>query len=171
MNTGLTINIGWEYFLGIIAALIGIAWYTGSRFAKLETVAEWLKEKLGELKVDLDNAKTKAFQQNSPIQLTEKGIALLGDSGMKAYVDEKSSYLLEICKSEKQTKNLKTAYDIQAFVFDMFDKLVFSEEVDKKFKEFAYKQGVSIELIRRIGAIYFRDKAIEGCDFKMADLA
>jgi hypothetical protein len=37
---GLTIYINWEYFLGIISALIGIAYYTNGRFTKLETSVE-----------------------------------------------------------------------------------------------------------------------------------
>jgi hypothetical protein len=41
---GIVININWEYFLGLIGTIIGIAYYANGRLARLETSVEWLKE-------------------------------------------------------------------------------------------------------------------------------
>jgi hypothetical protein len=51
---GLTIYVDWQYFLGILGALIGIAYYANGRFTKIETTVEWLKKILLEIKADLD---------------------------------------------------------------------------------------------------------------------
>jgi hypothetical protein len=51
---GLIIYVDWQYFLGILGALIGMAYYVGVRFTKIETTVEWLKEILLEIKAELD---------------------------------------------------------------------------------------------------------------------
>ena len=52
---GLSIYVDWQYFLGILGALIGMAYYANGRFTKIETTVEWLKETLLEIKQQLDN--------------------------------------------------------------------------------------------------------------------
>ena len=60
--TMLTIQISWEYALGIIGAIIAgsasIAWYASGRFAALETSMDWVKRTLIELKVAIEKANT-----------------------------------------------------------------------------------------------------------------
>ena len=51
---GLTIYVDWQYFLGILGALIGMAYYANGRFTKIETTMEWLKATLLEIKENLD---------------------------------------------------------------------------------------------------------------------
>ena len=56
----LTIQISWEYGLGIIGAIIAgsasIAWYASSRLTALETSMEWVKRTVVELKLAIENA-------------------------------------------------------------------------------------------------------------------
>jgi hypothetical protein len=54
---------------------------------------------------------------------------------------------------------------VQQHIFIMFDNLKFPEPYDRKFKEYAYQNGIGMELLRRIGGIYFRDICLE--KFKM----
>lgn len=42
----LEITISWEYFLGIIAAIIAVAWYAGTKFSKLETAIDWMSKSI-----------------------------------------------------------------------------------------------------------------------------
>lgn len=53
---GITIHIGWEYFLGILSALIAMAWYSNGRFTALETSMDWVKNMLLDLKKSIDDA-------------------------------------------------------------------------------------------------------------------
>ncbi|MCW2114438.1 hypothetical protein M2210_006372 [Bradyrhizobium elkanii] len=34
---GITVHIGWEYFLGLLGTLVAVAWYSNGRFTALET--------------------------------------------------------------------------------------------------------------------------------------
>ncbi len=45
----LVINVNWEYFLGIVGTLIGLAYYANGRLTKLETSVEWLKDAMRDL--------------------------------------------------------------------------------------------------------------------------
>ena len=59
LMNGLIVYVNWEYFLGIMGALIGIAYYTNGRFTSLETSVEWIKEALRALKIMSDNAQNR----------------------------------------------------------------------------------------------------------------
>ena len=51
----LSIHIGWEYFLGVVGTLIGIAYYTNGRLTRLETTVDWVKEALARLTTKLES--------------------------------------------------------------------------------------------------------------------
>jgi hypothetical protein len=53
--SGLTIYVDWQYFLGILGALIGMAYYANGRFTKIETTVEWLKDILLDIQKQLDH--------------------------------------------------------------------------------------------------------------------
>jgi hypothetical protein len=63
---GVTIYVDWQYFLGILGALIGMAYYGNGRFTKIETTVEWLKEILLEIKKQLDNDGTQQKSNLAP---------------------------------------------------------------------------------------------------------
>lgn len=62
---GISIYIGWEYFLGILSALIAMAWYSSGRFTALETSMDWVKNMLLELKNAIDDVNTKERSEAS----------------------------------------------------------------------------------------------------------
>jgi hypothetical protein len=64
---GLTIYVDWQYFLGILGALIGMAYYANGRFTKIETTVEWLKEILLEIKKQLDNDRAQQKDKLPPV--------------------------------------------------------------------------------------------------------
>ena len=53
----ITINVGWEWALGIFGLLILIAWKGSARFTSLETSMQWVKQTLSELKKAIENGK------------------------------------------------------------------------------------------------------------------
>jgi hypothetical protein len=57
----LEITISWEYFLGIITAIIAFAWYAGTKFSKLETAIDWMSKSIDsiihemkEMRIDIE---------------------------------------------------------------------------------------------------------------------
>jgi hypothetical protein len=157
------IQIDWIYFLGIIAALIGVAWYSGSRFSALDTSVSWIKDSITKLEGRMDNA----FASGSPVKLLSKGVEILNESGMKDYIESRKKDLVEKCEFNK--KGLTNQYDIQEKSFECFDKLDFGS-FNEKLKETSFKYGMSIETIRRIGGIYFRDILLSENGFTPEDL-
>ncbi|QQR65259.1 hypothetical protein IPH92_01610 [Candidatus Kaiserbacteria bacterium] len=85
---------------------------------------------------------------------------------MKTYIDSHENELHQKCGYNCDI----SAYEIQEKVFDLFDDIEFDKETDKIFKDFAYTQGMNIETIRRIGAIYFRDKCLQKCQLHPTDV-
>lgn len=159
----LTIQISWEYFLGIMAALIAVGWYSSGRFTALETSMQWVKDTLHDLKVGTENsnASAPAFGEGSPINLKPIGEKWLNESGLKEYIDRKKSELLKICEEKKDSN----PYEVQTYVFRAFDTLVLEPEFEDKLKKFAYEKGTSMSILRRVGAIYFRNLCLD--DFGM----
>jgi hypothetical protein len=150
---GITIHIGWEYFLGIIAALLGVAWYTNGRFTALETSMQWVRDILSDLKTASDNVITPAFGSRSPVNLNATGEEWLVDSGLKDYLDTHKDELIEMCEEKRDTN----PYEVQKHIFRVFDTLVFEDNFEDELKKFAFEKGATMNIVRRVGAIYFRN--------------
>jgi len=156
--------------LGNLLAILAIVWKGGERMGTIETNIGWLKksmEKIEDTVKDIANTQSVAKDNKnfnlmgnaSPLKLKPEGVTVLEKSGMKDFIDNNEKMLHENCGHDCDI----SAYEIQEKVFDLFDNLEFEKEVDKKFKDYAYKEGMNIETIRRIGAIYFRDKCLQVC--------
>ena len=153
---GLVISISWEYFLGVMGSLIAIAYYTNGRFTALETTVAWLKDTVNELSLVSENHRTKLFRNSSPVTLTPTGYNLLRDSGLKSYIDARIQKLLSALKAP----TLSDQYDLQRRTFHLVADLPFGDVVERHLNNFAFTNGISMDLLRRVGAIYLRDIAI-----------
>lgn len=166
METNLIIYIGIYKTLGIIATIIGGvgwgAWYSATRLTRVETKVDGFDNRLTNLEGRLDNA----FASRSPVALLPKGQIILEDSGLKKYIDDKKEELLAQCRSKNEMTN---PYDIQDVAFKFFDQINF-EEFESSLKNSAFKHGVSMDTVRRIGGIYFRDICLTAHNFKPEDL-
>jgi hypothetical protein len=149
----LVINISWEYFLGIMGGLIAIAYYTNGRFTALETTDAWLKELLTDLLLNAENQQAKLFKNGSPVSLTTKGYHALARSGLRSYIDANKKELL----SQFGDMPSAEAYELQGRAFSLLDNLSFDEPVTRHLYKFAFANGLSTSLLRRVGAIYLRD--------------
>lgn len=151
----LVISIDWPYFLGMLGSLIAIAYFANGRFTALETTTGWLKEMVTELLLDSENRRTRVYEANSPISLTPTGYQLLQRSGLKSYIESREGTLL----SRLGAKAKHDPYELQRRAFRLFDELPFEEIVSRHLNRFAFENGVSTGLLRRVGAIYLRDLA------------
>jgi hypothetical protein len=153
----LTINISWEYFLGVLGSLIALAYYTNGRFSIIETDIGWLKETLSELAINAENITAKLFRNESPASLTATGYVVLQKSGLKSYVEAKKATLLAALKLRKPTG----LYEIERRSFRLLADLSFEGIVQEHLSNFAFKNGISVNILRRVGAIYLRDIAAD----------
>lgn len=149
----LTIDINWEYFLGLLGTLIALAYYTNGRFTRVETNLDWLSGAVRDLTVRLENVSTKAFELRSPISLTATGEQLLRDTGLKSYIDRHRVDLT----IQLEAKAPLDLYTIQQSAFRLFDNISLDESFAHSLNKFAFRHGMSVDLLRRVGAIYLRD--------------
>jgi len=116
MTEPLVIQIDWIYFLGIMGALIVIAWKSGSRFSAIETSITWIKESITKLEGRMNDA----FANASPIALKPTGIKALEESGLKDWIDKNKGKLLMECETKNDIQN---QYNIQECAFKLFDSV------------------------------------------------
>jgi hypothetical protein len=150
----IVINIGWEYFLGIMGSLIAIAYYAQGRFTGLETDVSWLKEMISELTIRAENQWAKLFTNSSPASLTTVGQKALKASGLKSYIDANRKPLL--AGLDKVTLD---PYELERHTFRLLANIRFEKVVELHLNKFAFDNGISTDFLRRIGAIYLRDIA------------
>jgi hypothetical protein len=182
MNSGFTsfvaempvIQIGVvESLLGIGAVVlaVGIAW------GKLNTSVSNIDSDVRELKTDVKDVRERfaalegktsgLYQAHSPISLTKSGDNTLTESGMKEYIDQNKQILIDACDAGA---DMRTPYDVQEYVFDFFDSHEFPQEVEDQLKTYAFNQGMNMDVLRRVGAIYLRDIALEQKGFDAKDI-
>ncbi len=167
MEQNIIITIGfWKFICGFasLASMIVVAaWKFSGRLGKTDGLIEGIVERLK----NLEMKNTGTASTSSPIKLLEKGERILNESGLKKFIDDNKEKFLNDCKS---SCNINTAYDVQTISFDFFDKLKFENNFEKKLKEIAFKEGLSVDIIRRIGGIYFRDVCLENLSMKLDDI-
>ena len=163
---GLTIQIDWQYFLGIMFGLIVVAWYSNGRFTALETSMVWVKETLRDIKTGADNAANPAFAANSPVDLNETGKVWVVQSGLKEYIDSNSDYFLKECDGTKDTN----PYEVQKHTFKLFDDINFDPAFEDRLKKFAFDKGTTMAVLRRVGGIYLRNICLERFGMKRDDI-
>jgi len=149
----LTININWEYFLGIIGTIIALAYYGSGRFTRIETNFEWLADTVRDLSIKMENATANAFEVHSPVSLTATGEQLLRDSGLKSYIDRHRDELTAQIRLMARPE----LYSIQESAFRVFAKISLDRAFARNLNKFAFRSGTSTDLLRRVGAIYLRD--------------
>lgn len=151
----LVINIDWPYFLGLTGSLIAIAYYAQGRFTVLETDVAWLKDAISELTIRAENVHAKLFRSSSPISLTPAGYVALKSSGLRSYIDANRNMLLGRLKRARSDP-----YEFQRQTFRLLAELPLEDPVAHHMSKFAFANDISMDLLRRIGAIYLRDTAV-----------
>lgn len=163
-----------ESILGIVALLVsvGVAW------GSLNTSVKNIKGDLDKnIKPDLKGVRDRLstlegktsnlFASASPIKLTPRGEDMLHDSGLKQYIDDNYKLLTDACG---ESRSMDNPYDVQQSAFGFFDDYQFPGDISNKLKTYAFNAGISMDSLRRVGAIYFRDKCLEELGFTPEDV-
>lgn len=151
METWFT-NGSWAYLLGIVGLFLAVVYF----ISVLKTDIGWLHETLSELAINAENVTTKLFKNSAPVSLTATGYHVLHRSGLKSYIDAKKPKLLAAF-GEAQLSDL---YETQRRAFRLLADLPFEEMVAHHLNNFAFANGMSMSILRRVGAIYLRDIAV-----------
>lgn len=155
-----------------IPSLIGACIYVGRKFNAVENLEKFITSDLkpelsafrdhaAEARVRLSVVETKLdgfAKTNSPLSLTPQGEKAVKASGLKQYIDSNQELLIAAA-----TKNgkLTNPYDIQQSTAIFFDAYTFPEDVEEKLKDYAFNNGISLDVLLRVGALYLRDICLE----------
>jgi hypothetical protein len=151
----LVINVSWEFFVSIIGSLVALAYYASGRFSRVESDVRWLADAVRDLTIRAENISTKLFAASSPVSLTLAGQRHLEESGLRSYIDRRKDALI----GEIRAIPRFDLYRVQDAAFRLFAQVRFDDSFDRRLRKFAFESGISVDLLRRLGAIYLRDLA------------
>ena len=151
METWFT-NVSWAYVLGLAGLLFAIVYFTNV----LKSDVGGLNETLSELAISAENVTAKLFNNGAPVSLTATGYHVLHRSGLKSYIDAKKPRLL----AAFSVAQLSDLYETQRRAFRLLADLPFEETVAHHLNKFAFNNGISTSILRRVGAIYLFDIAV-----------
>ena len=158
---------------------IGIAWGTLRTSVKHigDAIKEVKKELHENIKPDLKDVRERfatwegkqsgLVQSQSPVGLTPKGKEALNKSGLKQYIDSNKDVLIKDCS---KSFNMETAYDVQGSAMQFFSNYKFPKAIETKLKNYAFKDGTSLDGMRTVAGIYFRDILLSERGFDPKDL-
>lgn len=168
-GTELIIKIDINYFLGIIATLLTLAWVASRKFSAIETSINWIKRELGRIWESMSAVESRltgmesriagAEGNKSPLNPTQLGWKWLNESGLAKIIDEeKKTWLLQNLRNSLPPDY--TDYDVQ----EVARRVVVSLKDDsliKDVKQYAFEHGIDIEILLRLGGLLLRDNFLE----------
>ncbi len=163
-----------NFLLAAITVLAGVVGYLlkktydkvdtiGSDVAEIKPKVEILWSSVAEMNSKIDILWRDALAlAESPRQLNERGQRILGESGIKAIVDEKYQELLSRIKAETPTN----AYDAEQLIIDVMNKLPEKDpDLVPRLKDGAFRSGEDIQAVLFAGSLYLRNRAFPDLGF------
>ena len=139
---------------------------------KTDTIEKGLQEvrdKAIACETRIEERGNKGLAKNkSPIDLTEKGLDLLRESGGQEWI---ITNRLELIKAIKD-KNPTSAYDVQEYSKEVLKDIVAKNDPKlKPLKDYAYAKGISLDDIIFVMSIHLRNEAMpEFKGYNVADI-
>jgi len=125
---------------------------------KLTEVSTKLEERTG-------NSEAKVLTRNSPLALNDYGEKILKDSGGDSFVITNLDDLV----SKVKAMNPKSAYDVQENSREVV-RSISNEQRFIPIKDYAYKEGIDLNLLIVVMGVYLRDLALPKLGFKPEDI-
>lgn len=161
-----------ELLKGLInyVATPGILMYAVYKFSSLETKVKTFSGDMKVIKkdhskilshvdiirtylIDIQGMKADLFSANSPVVLSEKGRTLLGESKfINIYKKRKKVFVKDFEKA-----NLSTLAEIDEYTTKYLEGMKDDKDFEN-FKDIAFENGTSIDILLRVCAIYMRDE-------------
>lgn len=130
-------------------------------FTRIETNFEWLADTVRDLTIKAENISARAIDTRSPISLAQTGEQLLRDSGLKSYIDRRRDELTQQLRARAPLD----LYSIQEGAFRFFHRAHLDPTFTRQLNKYDFRTGTSVDLLRRVGAIYLRDLTIALNDY------
>ena len=169
-TNGQTLAYVWQIVISVISGALGgfavVAFRLGRYAEKIDQLEKCdIQRRLSTLEGSYAGGAASITKRKSPISLNEKGLALLEASGAKQFVqDNKVSLIAKI-----RELGHSTAYDVQ----ENAKKAIASLKDDANFvplKQYAFREGIELELIELAAALCLRDTALSDFGFSLTDV-
>ena len=141
---------------------------------KVDSLCEDVKEHKKEIREIRDMAvecktslkeREPLVSRRNPLVLSDKGKAVLTESGGKAFIDGN----LQELKEKLNALNMETAYDIQESSKSVIDEMKDDKRLNP-IKEYLFKEGREIEEIVLIFGIYLRDIILKEMGIEITEI-
>lgn len=162
-----------EVLLALIVALLGVTGFFGTRqlmgidnrLEKIEKELKPLTPAIVEIQGKFKDAGHSilfplAVTPGSPLKLTEYGEQLVKESGFDKLLEKHRDILVELVK----VKAPKTNYDIQELSVQVIRE-VLEDDILKSLKEYAFENGLPLEVIIPPAGIMLRDEVMKDLKF------
>lgn len=164
----LTINITWQWALGIVGTLLVLAWYGSSRFTAIESSLNNIVEVLKPMKRNVNVmsnyliSKHKNFDSSelvtmSPFKLTDKGLDFIKEIGFDNVFNANKQVFFDCIEQEKpklkydvENSAIKSIYALSGNSYMDFLKVYFYNHPNRTMENTAPTLGV-----------FLRDKYLE----------
>lgn len=127
-----------------------------------------LKDRVSRLEggLERDRANSDPYtQRQSPLSLTDKGKALLLDSGGNKYLEENMSDLIE----EIKARSPKSAYDVQEYAKNVIDSHT-DDDAFVPLKDYLFNEGLKLEDLINVLGVALRDAAFPVLGFTVEEV-
>lgn len=102
----------------------------------------------------------------SPMQLNDRGLKILEDSGIKIIVEDKFTEIVQKVKN----RNPKNAYEIQEFTQQIVEEYKSDLTLKNSLENGAFKSGADVSTVLLVGGIYIRDRVLKELGFNIDDI-
>jgi len=165
-----TIILSVTTFVGLLFA--GIGWFIKHNFDNIETKLDKIDTRTSDIDrrvASIEGRFGVAYTASaSPVKLTEKGEELLKKSGAKVILDKEENKKTIISKIKAEPKPTN-AYDVQEKTRKVIEEMA-NTPMFLPLKDYAFNEGMELEVILNVVSIYFRDCALSELGFKVEDL-
>lgn len=132
-----------------------------------ESKIDDMKDRISTLEggIERDRANNPYVKRKSPLSLTDRGKAMLLDSGGDKYIETHQDELVKKLRDQKP----KSAYDVQEFSQQAIRDRIDNDDFIP-LKNFVYKEGLELDNLLQVMGIALRDMALPLLGFTEAQI-
>jgi hypothetical protein len=164
----------------ILGALILLIFRSGKVMGKIEHVDADIHNLQGDIKrIDAQVSKISGIEQRldslwksffsvsrSPMQLNERGLKVLEESGIKKIVENRFDKIV----ADVKALNPQNAYEVQESITKIVEQYAQDDSLKDALQTGAFKSGVDIFTVLFSGSIYIRDRVLSALGFNVDDI-
>ena len=144
--------------VGILVALVGIAYWAGSVRTDVNTLKVFMEEIRNDIKKIFERLPSSTTGGQSPINLTDLGKEISQELNAAQWA---KSVAISLIHRERQELENSSHYEIQKYCFDLVEERAGLTPMGKEVEKSAYKRGLKKQQVLDVLAVELRDALFE----------